>query len=117
MSFKVNNIKVINQQMGSVIPEVRLADTAALRMKGLLGSQPLSMQQGLLITPCNSVHTFGMGYSIDVVYLNKKNKVIKIIEALKPTRISGCLTASKVLEIAAGSAEKNKIKKGDILSW
>nr|WP_283104546.1 DUF192 domain-containing protein [Shewanella olleyana] len=86
-------------------------------MRGLLGSKPLTMQQGLLIIPCNSVHTFGMSYSIDVVYLNKKNQVVKIIEALKPTRISGCLTASKVLEIAAGSAEKNKIRKGDILSW
>ncbi|WP_299570144.1 DUF192 domain-containing protein [uncultured Shewanella sp.] len=113
----MNNIKVANQQTGSAIANVRLANTAALRMRGLLGSKPLSMQQGLLIIPCNSVHTFGMSYSIDVVYLNKKNQVVKIIEALKPTRISGCLTASKVLEIAAGSAEKNMIRKGDILSW
>ncbi len=107
----------ITHENGNSISDVKVADTAPSRMRGLLGSKPLTIEQGLLITPCNSVHTFGMKYAIDVIFLNKKNYVIKIIKVMKPTRITGCFRASKVLEIAAGAADKNNIKKGDILSW
>lgn len=109
-------ITITNQHEAN-LTEVELANTATLRLRGLLGRKALTMQQGLLILPCNSVHTFGMKFPIDVVYLNKKNQVIKIVDALKPTRMSGCLRASKVLELASGSAQINSIKKGDTLSW
>ncbi|QBF82521.1 DUF192 domain-containing protein [Shewanella maritima] len=112
----MESVKLTNQK-GGAINSVSIADTAPLRLRGLLGRDKLTDEQGLLITPCNSVHTFGMKYAIDVVYLNKHNQVIKLVRELSPRRLSWCLRAKKVLELAPGSAHLNNINQGDTLSW
>ena len=50
--------------------QLRVADTPWQRMRGLLGYPPLQADQGLLIRPCNMVHTVGMRYPIDIVYID-----------------------------------------------
>ncbi|BAJ00533.1 conserved hypothetical protein [Shewanella violacea DSS12] len=71
----------------------------------------------MLISPCNSVHTIGMRYPIDIVYLNNKNKVLKIQRNLQPWRSSACRGATQVLELAAGNTDNKNINQGDTLSW
>lgn len=95
---------------------VGLANTLWLRLKGLLGSK-LENDKGLMIVPCNSVHTMWMAYAIDVVYLSQNDEVLKIITDLKPWRISGCKTAFKVLELNSGIAGELGLNVGDILIW
>ncbi|QYK13558.1 DUF192 domain-containing protein [Shewanella rhizosphaerae] len=102
---------------GQAITEVFVADTPWLRLRGLLGRRPLSHEQGMLIAPCSSVHTLGMRYALDIVYLNKNNKVLKITRNLKPWRSSACRGATQVLELAAGNSTHKQIKTGDILTW
>jgi hypothetical protein len=107
----------INNHNGTQIEQVFLANTPWLRLRGLLGRKRLTNEQGLLISPCNSVHTIGMKYSLDIVYLNNKNKVLKITKNLKPWRSSACRGATKVLELNAGNTENKNIKQGDTLLW
>lgn len=107
----------ITNQAGAKLTDVLIADTAALRLKGLLGRNQITSEQGLLITPCNSVHTIGMKFPIDVLYLNKNNQIVKVVSNMKPLRMSWSFTATKVLEIAAHNAAKKGFKKGDVLSW
>ena len=97
--------------------ELRIANTAGARMKGLLGGKPLEVKQGLLISPCNSVHTFGMKYDLDVVFLSKAGEVKKISRAVKPNRMRASFSAAYVLELKAGQAGALEIEKGQTLAW
>jgi uncharacterized protein len=102
---------------GDSIEHVSLANTPWLRLRGLLGRPQLAAEQGLLITPCNGVHSFAMKYPLDIVFLDSNNSVIKLTRGLKPWRATSCLGAAKVLELSAGVIEKKNINQGDSLSW
>ena len=58
--------------------DVMVAATALARMRGLLARPPLRRGQGMLIKPCNMIHTVGMGYPIDVVFLRRDGLVLKV---------------------------------------
>lgn len=109
-----NNKYTIKAQNGEVIcPRVAIADSMFSRMKGLMFSEELPDCDGLLITPCNSIHTFFMLYSLDVLFLDKDFKVIKAIYDLRPWRMSWVyFKAQQVLEMKAGTLKKG-IKTGD----
>jgi uncharacterized membrane protein (UPF0127 family) len=81
------------------------------RTGGLLRLTPLKKDQGLLINKCNSIHTFGMTYSLDVVYLNSHLKVVKLVKNIKPKRMSFSLRAKHTLELLAGEISRLDIKK------
>jgi uncharacterized membrane protein (UPF0127 family) len=87
------------------------------RTAGLLKFPPLNLNQGLLINKCNSIHTFGMKYSLDIVYLSRHLKVIKIVENIKPTRMSLCFGAKHTLEMLTGEVNRLGIKKGMTLNF
>ena len=64
----------------------------------------------------NSVHTFFMKFAIDLVYVDKHNKVRKVRHAVVPWRVSACLSASSVLELPPGTAERTGTRPGDELT-
>lgn len=99
---------------GHTICNLFIANTWWLRLRGLLG-RTLKEDDGLLITPCNSVHMFGMRYAIDVVYLNKQNTVIKIVKNLRPWQFSACGKAYKVIELSTKNNNTQTLKVGDNL--
>jgi len=92
---------------------VELATTSRKRSKGLLGRSGLGQGEGLWIAPCESVHTFGMRFAIDLVYLDKQHRVRKIRRNVPPWRISACLAAHSVLELAAGAIREQDAQPGD----
>jgi uncharacterized membrane protein (UPF0127 family) len=96
---------------------VEVARTSAQRSKGLLGRNGLAAGEGLWIVPCESVHTFGMRFAIDLVYLDRQRRIKKIRRAVPPWRISACLTAHSVLELAAGSVREGEARLGDTLEF
>lgn len=87
------------------------------RTRGLLGREALAEEQGLLIDPCNSVHTFGMRYAIDLVYITRDGSVAKIIRSLGPRRLSFCWRAGAVLELLSGAADRLGVKQGMRMQW
>lgn len=91
---------------------VMVAASAPERMRGLLGRPALQAGQGMLLMSCWLIHTFGMGYPIDLVYLRRDGRVVKVTPALAPRRVSGCWRAHCVLELAAGEARRCGIAPG-----
>ena len=107
---------MINETRGHVLADrANVADTSAKRRTGLLKHTGLAPGEGLWIVPCESVHTFFMKFRIDVLFLNKKRKVLKIRPSMKKWRIAGSLLAHSVLELPAGTAERTGTRKGDQL--
>ena len=95
--------------------DILIADTLGSRLIGLMFKKQLIGAEGLLINPCNSIHTFFMRYSLDIIFLSSDNKVIKIIRDLKPWRMTWIyFRAKKTLELPAGKLPPD-IKVGDIL--
>ena len=89
------------------------AADGASRRKGLLGREGLLPGEGLWIRPCESVHTFFMRFAIDLVYLDRKQKVRKVRSTVGPWRVSACFSAHSVLELPAGTIEMSRTEPGD----
>ena len=92
-----------------------VADTSAKRRTGLLKHTGLEPGEGLWIVPCESVHSFFMKFTIDVLYLDRKHRVKKLRPEMGPWRVSACLTAHSVLELPAGTIVRTGTKTGDQL--
>lgn len=108
---------VRNETRNTILAEsADVADTSARRQKGLLGRNSLEPGQGLWIVPCEAVHTCGMRFPIDVLYLDRRKRVRKIRRAMGPWRMSVCLLAHSVLELPAGMIEQTGTKPGDQLN-
>lgn len=107
---------VRNSKNQIVANKVATAETFFRRARGLLFSSALNEGAGLWITPCNSVHTFFMSYSIDVVFLDRDLRIVSIIENMVPGKVSRIQTqAASVLELPAGSVKKQPIHVGEQL--
>lgn len=94
---------------------VRVADNFFTRLKGLLGTKNLPKGQALLIRPCNSVHTFGMHYSIDVLFVSKEGQILKIVADMPSGKVAWCRGSAFVIELAAGAVSENKVQTGNYL--
>ena len=110
--------EVKNCARGTVLAtRLEVADSGSKRTKGLLGRNGLGSGEGLWIVPCESVHTFFMRFAIDLVYLDRKNKVKKVRSSVGPWRISACLSAHSVLELPAGTIRNTMTEAGDTLEF
>ena len=79
----------------------KVARTFFQRAKGLIGTRYLERGEGLLILRCNSIHTFFMSFPIDAVFLDRNDKIVKIVRNIRPWRLFvwGGFRAVKVLEV------------------
>ncbi len=93
-------------------PHVRVAKSYWQRLRGLLGTRSLDSEEALWIDPCSSVHTFGMRYAIDVVFVDRQGLVLKVFHNLSPWRAAWCRGARSVYEMAAGQAKARIIEPG-----
>lgn len=111
-----NKNYVLKTESGDVIcQKMAIADDMFSRMKGLMFSEKLPDCDGFLITPCNSIHTFFMLYSLDLLFLDRDFKIVKAVYDLKPWRMSWIyFKAHQVLEMRAGTLKKD-LKTGDKL--
>jgi uncharacterized membrane protein (UPF0127 family) len=96
---------------------IEIADTAARRNRGLLGRTGLEQGEGLWIVPCEAVHTFSMSFPIDLIYLDRNRRVVKVRRDVAPARISGALRARSVVEVPSGAIAATQTQCGDILEF
>ena len=87
------------------------------RMRGLLGRPGLKPGEGLLIRPCNAIHTGFMPYAIDAAFIGGRGEIKKCVENIAPWRMALCWRAHGVVELAAGQLAANNIQAGDTLQW
>ncbi|WP_167320785.1 DUF192 domain-containing protein [Psychrobacter lutiphocae] len=95
-------MKVITKE--TVIGRMKIiqATTFLSRLKGLLFTKSLESDECILISPCTSIHTIGMLYSINIIFLDKDDFVISVKNKVRPNRI--CLAppkTKKVIELAS----------------
>lgn len=108
--------KAVNLTRQTVLAsDLEVADTGSARGKGLLGRTGLAAGEGLWIIPCEAVHTFGMKFSIDLVYLDRKHRVRKIRSDVPARRLSACMTAHSILELPAGTIQQTLTRAGDMV--
>ncbi|NCB46149.1 DUF192 domain-containing protein [bacterium] len=117
MNYKT--IKIMNADNNKIIGDkIKVADTFVKRFRGLMLSQELNENEGMLIKPCNSIHMMFMRYPIDAVFLDSENKVKAVYENLKPwigiTKMHSDVTS--VLELKRGRANQTGINNGNILT-
>lgn len=78
------------------------ARSFSARLFGLLRRPRLDANTGLYLPDCCSIHTFGMAYAIDVLFVDRYGYVLKRIDALPPWRVAICVQADGVVELPAG---------------
>lgn len=94
--------------------KVRKADNFITRLVGLLKRSHLGPEEALWLMPSKGIHTIGMKFPIDVVFLTKKNQVVGLISGLAPYRISAIhLGGYSVLELPNGTIRKSRTELGD----
>lgn len=111
--------KAFNQTRETYLAtDLALANTHWTRFRGLLGraAHDFGNGSGLWITPCRGVHTLGMGFAIDVIYLDRTLKVVDVQSAVKPWRFTPIrLRAASVLELPCHTAAATKTEVGDTI--
>jgi uncharacterized membrane protein (UPF0127 family) len=85
-------------------------------MRGLLGRRTLDSDEGILLRPAGSVHTFFMRFAIDVLFLDRDLVVVGIEPELRPWRTAGRRGAKSVVELAAGECARRGVVVGDRLA-
>lgn len=110
-------LRVLNETKGTVVAEqLRVADNFWSRFWGLMGRRALPEGHGLLLRPSFSIHTAFMRFAIDVVFLDRENRVVKVVPELKPFRVTvGLGGAHSALELPAGTAARVQVRPGDQL--
>ena len=93
---------------------VRVADTQWDRLRGLLGHMRLQGDDGLWVVPSQGIHTVGLLFPVDVVYLDASSRVIHLVERLGPFRIGPLRRrARSVLELPTESVFCSNTQIGD----
>jgi uncharacterized membrane protein (UPF0127 family) len=109
--------QALNQTRGAYLATaLALADTHWTRLRGLLGTAADDFRNGcgIWIVPCRGVHTLGMGFPIDVVYLDRGMTVIHTEIGLRPWRFAPVrMEAASVLELPCGTVSETGTVVGD----
>lgn len=94
--------------------QARLANTFLSRMVGLLKTPSLESGQGLIITSCQQIHMFFMKYALDVIFVDKENRVVGLVEAIQPWGLSPIFwSASQAIELPVGTIQFSQTQIGD----
>lgn len=94
---------------------VEAAVDSTSRRRGLLGRTSLG-DAALVIAPCNAVHTFFMRFPIDVVFVDRSGRVLRIAANVPAWRMTASLRAFATIELAAGTVARTGMATGHILS-
>lgn len=103
-----------------LLPLLEKASNPFSRMKGLLGKSQISPEYGLLITSCNSIHSYFMKFPIDVIFIDRNDHVVDWVTHVQPWRlVLPRWKAKSVIECSAGKIDQWRtlgwIEKGDVL--
>ncbi|MCR4441603.1 MAG: DUF192 domain-containing protein [Peptococcaceae bacterium] len=95
---------------------IRVADTFFRRLTGLWGKRKLFPGEGLLLVPCRQVHTWFMSFPVDLVFLDRKGKIVELAAGLPPWKISPRARGGfQVLELPQGTIEEFGLQRNDVL--
>ena len=117
MSERPTEVYVYNRTKEAFLAfRVKIADSFLGRLVGLLGRRSLKPESGVWILPCNSIHTIGMLFTIDVIFVDRNLKVVGLRELVRPFSITRPnFRAESVIELPAHAIVKSGTEIGDQL--
>lgn len=99
-----------------IATRVELAVTRRARRVGLLGRAGLDTDAGLLLAPCFAIHTAFMRFPIDVLFVDRTGRALRVVYGLAPWRVAVSTRAHAVIELAAGVLRRHPVEVGDQLT-
>lgn len=110
-------MKIINLTRNTILADTaKMADTFSTRLIGLLNRNSLANGEALILVPSNSIHSFFMRFTIDVIFLDKSGRVIKTLPSFRPFRISPVyFNSHSVIELPENSLKSSQTQPGDIV--
>lgn len=107
---------LVNTRTGdAVATDLEVARSQWERMRGLLGRDGLDVGGGMRFDGTNSIHMMFMRFPIDVLYLDRNDRVVKVVHDLAPWRFSAAWRAKATIELPAGTLRAHGIEVGDVL--
>ncbi|HXA28379.1 MAG TPA: DUF192 domain-containing protein [Candidatus Angelobacter sp.] len=101
---------------GVVAPHVEVAGTAWRRFMGLMFRSELPAGHGLALTPCSSIHMFFMRIPLDVAFLDREGRVLRVYHGIRPWRVSRVVRGARTaVELPAGTLREAGVEKGAVL--
>ena len=112
-------LRVVNTEKDRELgTRIGWADSWFGRLRGMTGRPALKAGEGLLLTPCRSIHMYGMRFPLDVAFLDAGGAVVASYPSLRPGRRTGWhWDAVHALELPAGTLERSGTVAGDVLRW
>jgi uncharacterized membrane protein (UPF0127 family) len=96
-----------------IVARLEVARSLWRQTVGLIGRRELDPDEGLWLEPCNSIHTFGMRFAIDVLFLDRSGVLLHMVSDLRPWRVSWPVRrARSVVEIPSGAIASRNIQPG-----
>lgn len=106
-------ISLVTRDGVCVASRVQTAAGFTSRFIGLLNRRYLEDSEALLLRPGGSIHTFGMRFGIDVLFLDRQMRILKIVRRLQPWRLALAPRKTRsVLEVASGRAATLGLRNG-----
>jgi len=112
-------VRITNRTQNTLLgSKVALASTWWSRFRGYLGRPEPKPGEGMLLVDCSGIHTFGMSFDLDVVFLDGKGRVLVLARSLRPWRRPRRVSkAVYVLEVPVGTIDGSGTQVGDELTW
>jgi uncharacterized membrane protein (UPF0127 family) len=108
---------LLDDETGTVVADrVEVAADWWRRLRGLLGRASLAEGEALVLSPCTSIHTLGMRFPIDVVFVDTEWRIRCLAEAVAPWRIGPiCPGAQHAIELPVGTVARYRLRRGQVL--
>ncbi len=100
-----------------LLAAAELADGFCARLVGLMFRRALQPDQAMCLADCHQVHTIGMRFAIDIVFVDGDSVIVQLVHNLVPNRLASCAAASHAIEFAAGGARHWQLAVGQCLRW
>ena len=112
------NLRLRNARTGTLIAgHVEAALDSASRNRGLLGRDGLPPGHALVLGPSNAIHTFFMRFPIDVLFVARDGRIVKLYRSLGAWRVAFALGATLTVELPAGTIDATGTERGDHLAF
>jgi hypothetical protein len=108
--------RLVNQRNGTVLASMLMtAFDSSSRRTGLLNHAVMPHDAAMIIAPCNAVHTIRMRFDIDIAFVSREGRVVKVRHAVKPWRMAAALGAFAAIELPAGALAQSETIPGDTI--
>ncbi len=117
MADTAQTLSIVNATRNRpVAGHARVANNLSWRLRGMIGRQ-FDRFDALVFPRCNSIHMFFMTMPLDVLFLDRKNRVCALRESLPPWRMAASLKAVRVIELPSGAIGRSGTRPGDQLDF